>query len=55
METSIVQRKQSDGNPSFQVVFVDGSTVVELACIDQIHAFRLQEAIQANAEYAVVR
>lgn len=54
METSIIERKLTDGSKTYAVVFVEGSARVDIECEDRRHASQLAEAFHAFALYAIV-
>ena len=54
METSIITNTLTDNSKTFAVFFVDGSTVVNIDCIDEAAAMRLQAAFADNACFATV-
>lgn len=54
METSVIRTVLSDGSDVFDVVFVDGSSVVKIAADSEAAAYELQEAIRKLAAYATI-
>jgi hypothetical protein len=55
MNTSIVKEKLSDGSIAYNLVMVDGSTRVVIACVDKIHARELQQAFLDHACYMTIQ
>jgi hypothetical protein len=54
METEIVENVLSDGSKTYDVVIVEGSSRVVIACTNQEAAEMLQSAFLGCAEYATI-
>ncbi len=54
METTVSSRELTDKSNVYSVVFVDGSNIVEIDCIDEQASNALQEALSKYALNAQV-
>ena len=54
MDTSLIERKLTDGSMTWDVVFVDGSARAVIACATLSHALSLMSAFQQHAVDATI-
>ena len=48
MDITITPSNLTDGSKVFNLKLADGDTSIELNCVDEAAAFRLEEALRAN-------
>lgn len=54
METTLREKTLTDGSKVFSVVFVDGSNIAELHCIDYIGAIQLQNLVAGIVSFGTI-
>jgi hypothetical protein len=54
METSVASRELSDGSVAYEVVIIEGSQTVVIACVSEADALALQHAFEDHASYLMI-